>query len=74
MMRPVLNLQESKIEYIGSLEQVFLDVACLDEDVRSNTTHKELDPKNIFSPVASMTPFSDFNQSPRNMYQCQVKS
>lgn len=72
MMRPVLNLKEDKIEYIGSLEQVFLDVACLDEDVRPSTTHKELDPKNIFSPVASLTPFSDFNQSPRNMYQCQM--
>ena len=27
---------------------------------------------NILSVVASCTPFSDFNQSPRNMYQCQM--
>ena len=26
----------------------------------------------MFSLVASLTPFSDFNQSPRNMYQCQM--
>ena len=26
----------------------------------------------MLSAVASLTPFSDFNQSPRNMYQCQV--
>ena len=26
----------------------------------------------MLSAVASMTPYSDFNQSPRNMYQCQV--
>jgi hypothetical protein len=26
----------------------------------------------MLSLVASMTPFSDFNQSPRNMYQCQM--
>ena len=25
-----------------------------------------------FSITAAMTPFSDFNQSPRNMYQCQM--
>lgn len=26
----------------------------------------------MLSTVAQFTPFSDFNQSPRNMYQCQV--
>jgi DNA-directed RNA polymerase I subunit RPA2 len=26
----------------------------------------------MLSIVANMVPFSDFNQSPRNMYQCQV--
>lgn len=26
----------------------------------------------MLSVVASLTPFSDFNQSPRNMYQCQM--
>jgi DNA-directed RNA polymerase I subunit RPA2 len=26
----------------------------------------------MLSVVASMTPFSDYNQSPRNMYQCQM--
>ena len=26
----------------------------------------------MLSLIASLTPFSDFNQSPRNMYQCQV--
>ena len=28
----------------------------------------------MLSAIASFTPFSDFNQSPRNMYQCQVDS
>ena len=27
----------------------------------------------MFSALATLTPFSDFNQSPRNMYQCQVR-
>jgi DNA-directed RNA polymerase I subunit RPA2 len=26
----------------------------------------------MLSVVANLTPFSDFNQSPRNMYQCQM--
>ena len=28
----------------------------------------------MLSEVACLTPFSDFNQSPRNMYQCQVRA
>lgn len=36
------------------------------------TTHLELKPASMLSAVASLTPFSDHNQSPRNMYQCQV--
>ncbi len=45
-------------------------IACLADDVRPGmTTHRELDPTNMLSLVASLTPFSDYNQSPRNMYQ-----
>lgn len=32
-------------------------------------TPHTFDPTNIFSIIANMTPFSDFNQSPRNMYR-----
>ena len=35
-------------------------------------THMETDPMNMLSLIASLTPFSDFSQSPRNMYQCQM--
>lgn len=35
-------------------------------------THEELDTSSMLSEVANFTPFSDFNQSPRNMYQCQM--
>ena len=38
----------------------------------SGVTHMEEDPMNMLSLIASLTPFSDFNQSPRNMYQCQM--
>ena len=39
---------------------------------KGETTHIETSPANMLSLIASLTPFSDFNQSPRNMYQCQV--
>ncbi|KAJ1636819.1 hypothetical protein T492DRAFT_956430 [Pavlovales sp. CCMP2436] len=35
-------------------------------------SHAEISPMNMLSVVASLTPFSDHNQSPRNMYQCQM--
>mmetsp|Transcript_23061 Transcript_23061/g.51189 ORF Transcript_23061/g.51189 Transcript_23061/m.51189 type:complete len:514 (-) Transcript_23061:148-1689(-) len=58
---------------IGAMEQPFMNIACLPEDVREGTTaHQELDPTNMLSLIASLTPFSDYNQSPRNMYQCQM--
>ena len=35
-------------------------------------THEEIHPTGMLSVVANLTPWSDHNQSPRNMYQCQV--
>lgn len=73
LIRPVLQRATGKTEMIGPLEQAFMDIACLDEDIREGiTTHQELDPMNMLSLIASLTPFSDQNQSPRNMYQCQM--
>lgn len=71
-VRPVQNLQYGGIEFIGPLEQVNMSIACLEEDLRSDSTHQELDPINILSIIASTIPFADYNQSPRNMYQCQM--
>lgn len=35
-------------------------------------SHTEINCAAMLSVVASLTPYSDFNQSPRNMYQCQM--
>ena len=35
-------------------------------------THEETGPMAMLSAIASCTPWSDYNQSPRNMYQCQM--
>ncbi|KAL7481374.1 hypothetical protein ACHAW6_007059 [Cyclotella cf. meneghiniana] len=73
VVRPVLQRATGRTEFIGPMEQPFMDIACLPEDIREGiTTHQELDPANMLSLIASLTPFSDYNQSPRNMYQCQM--
>ena len=75
LVRPVLQRASGHTEFIGPLEQGFMDIACLDEDIREGiTTHQELDPTNMLSLIANMTPFSDQNQSPRNMYQVSTFS
>jgi DNA-directed RNA polymerase I subunit RPA2 len=72
MMRPVLQLESGKVEWIGTLEQLYLRIALHDEPELRGYSHQEIMPTNILSVVANLTPFSDFNQSPRNMYQCQM--
>ncbi|XP_006005108.2 DNA-directed RNA polymerase I subunit RPA2 [Latimeria chalumnae] len=73
MMRPVRNLSLGKEELIGTLEQLYMDIAIFEgEIVPEITTHQELFPHSMLSVVANFIPFSDHNQSPRNMYQCQM--
>lgn len=73
MMRPVKYLQNGKKDHVGSFEQVYLDIAITKDEVsKCNATHIEFSPTNVLSLLANLTPFSDYNQSPRNMYQCQM--
>ena len=71
--RPVINIAAEAVEWIGSLEQVYLNVCVkAEEAVPGVTTHREISETAFLSEVAAMTPYSDHNQSPRNLYQCQV--
>lgn len=73
MYRPVRHLALDQLDYVGPFEQPFMEIACLKDDlIKGVSTHIEFTPTNILSIVANMTPFSDYNQSPRNMYQCQM--
>ncbi|XP_076461526.1 DNA-directed RNA polymerase I subunit RPA2-like [Babylonia areolata] len=73
MVRPVLNLTHNHTEMVGTFEQVYMDIAvCPDEVLPQITTHMEPSEQSMLSVLATLTPFSDFNQSPRNMYQCQM--
>lgn len=70
MMRPVRYLENGNIDHLGTFEQVYMDVACTPQEIEKGvSTHVELDPTSMLSVIANLTPFSDFNQSPRNMYQ-----
>lgn len=73
MIRPVKYLPLDKEDHIGPFEQPYMSVAVIPSEISpGESTHVEFDPTNILSILANMTPFSDFNQSPRNMYQCQM--
>ncbi|XP_034703534.1 DNA-directed RNA polymerase I subunit 2 isoform X2 [Vitis riparia] len=81
-VRPVRNIsipseEGHDIELIGPFEQVYMEIRCPDgsDGGRRNifpATHEEIHPTGMLSVVASLTPWSDHNQSPRNMYQCQM--
>ncbi|GJE87475.1 DNA-directed RNA polymerase I subunit RPA2 [Phanerochaete sordida] len=73
MMRPVKYLLNGREDQIGSFEQVYMNIACTPEEIEKGIfTHVEHKPTNFLSILANLTPFSDFNQSPRNIYQCQM--
>ncbi|KAI0987754.1 hypothetical protein GJ496_003572 [Pomphorhynchus laevis] len=73
MMRPVFNIATRTVEYVGTMEQVYMGIASEEKSfITGHTTHYELIPYSFMSFVAALTPFSEFNQSPRNMYQCQM--
>ncbi|KAG9451383.1 hypothetical protein H6P81_011348 [Aristolochia fimbriata] len=81
-VRPVRNISHiseanADIELIGPFEQAYMEIKCADggDGGRSQhfpATHEEIHPTGMLSVVANLTPWSDHNQSPRNMYQCQM--
>ncbi|KAL3123172.1 hypothetical protein niasHT_010342 [Heterodera trifolii] len=73
LMRPVRNLLFDQIEQIGIFEQVYLSIIIDPEEAEPGVTmHQELHPSSLFSFAGNLIPFPDHNQSPRNVYQCQM--
>jgi DNA-directed RNA polymerase I subunit RPA2 len=88
LIRPIRSIATGALEVIGPLEQVYMEIAATGEDVidilgiseaeasspslKVPYTHVEVSPLAMLSVEAQLTPFSDCNQSPRNMYQCQM--
>ncbi|CAN8074280.1 unnamed protein product [Agarophyton chilense] len=67
-------------EWIGTMEQVFLRIRpSIDNQNNSvnpismkGATHAEVSPSSFLSVLASLSPFPEMNQGPRNMFQCQM--
>ncbi|EFN59491.1 hypothetical protein CHLNCDRAFT_138110, partial [Chlorella variabilis] len=76
MIRAVRQIASGAAEMIGSLEQNNMAIRMPDGGEGGTKglkfTHAEFATGSMLSVVASLTPYSDFNQSPRNMYQCQM--
>ncbi|XP_054157699.1 DNA-directed RNA polymerase I subunit RPA2-like [Oppia nitens] len=73
MMRPVFNLRTQTLELIGTFEQVYMDICVTASELKPGiTTHQELKETSMLSVLATQIPYPDFNQSPRNMYSCQM--
>ena len=83
--RPVICLSDNQEEWIGPMEQRHMSIAASEKDIKRMNdeslvpeqfpieyTHKETSVTSFLSIIASLTPFSNHNQSPRNMYQCQM--
>uniref|UniRef100_A0A673BFY2 DNA-directed RNA polymerase subunit beta n=1 Tax=Sphaeramia orbicularis TaxID=375764 RepID=A0A673BFY2_9TELE len=52
---------------------LYINVGILEDEIEAGvTSHQELFPHTMLSVVANFIPYSDHNQSPRNMYQCQM--
>lgn len=73
MMRPLYNLEAGRIEFVGTFEQVYMDICVVpSEKYEGVTTHMEISKTGFMSNLAHLIPMPDCNQSPRNMYQCQM--
>lgn len=68
------------VEYIDTLEEETVMIAMSPDDLRQEKeyaycttyTHCEIHPAMILGVCASIIPFPDHNQSPRNTYQVEI--
>jgi DNA-directed RNA polymerase II subunit RPB2 len=68
-----IKLNESVVEYLDCEEQSYSYIAMFPSDLtKDNYTHCEIHPSTIFGVLGSCIPFPEYNQSPRNTYQCAM--
>lgn len=66
LQRPVQNVRVGAVEWLSPLEQISADIDLPEAE------YSEVSIGNIFSILPQQIPFINYNQSPRNMYQCQM--
>lgn len=73
LLRPVKNIKNGSqvgagglVEWIGTFEQPYLNIAVTEKELEERSaedqSHIELSPECIFSFVAGLTPYQEFNQ------------
>ncbi|KAI8595066.1 hypothetical protein EDD21DRAFT_421035 [Dissophora ornata] len=73
MMRQVKYMANGNVNMVGSLEQVYKEIGCIDDEVcLGENNHQEFAPTSMPSAISNLIPFFKFNESPRNMYRCQM--
>ena len=65
-------LRQGLVEFLDVNEQNNARISCHEDDISQKTTHLEISPEIILGICASLIPFLDHNQSPRNTYQCSM--
>lgn len=60
------------IEYVDCNESLNIFVAMEQKDVTQLHTHLEISKASLLGYIASLIPYPDHNQSPRNTYQCAM--
>jgi len=71
-LRRVYNANNGFVEIVDPFEQSYMMIAVNEKEFTRSHTHIELSTEYILSELAAQTPFMVHNQSPRNMYQCQM--
>jgi DNA-directed RNA polymerase II subunit RPB2 len=65
------DLLPHAIEYLDTYEVDCCNIAMHPDDVGPLTTHMELHGSVQLSPISMLTPFSDHNAAPRNIFSCK---